>query len=480
MTTKPTWTELLPQGAAIVAAVSGGADSLYLALHLAELAARHSWTVHVAHCEHHLRGAEASADARFVAEFARREELPFAHLHVYKSDFAPGESVEAELREERYAALREYATRVGAAAIAVGHSMTDAAETFLLMALRGSGPRGLGSMRECADVPGTDLKLIRPLLHMTREEIRAGLKARGIEWLEDSMNADPKYRRVRVRNEVIPLLRSMEPGAVKVLARSAFLCAEENELLRASVRASRLPVACSAATWTLFDLRDVEAIVPSELRVHIGEAASLSAIGDLADRIARTDAPETSIPLNPGANAFVTGRWLLVHESATDAVAILAEAMARLGRCLCATVPDAPIVPLHRDIGDEETLLAGFSGAGEIAARRVSTREWLASAERKAALATNRQALLAPSLAEGDHLTARTMGRDEVLLTQGGRKTARDVLQEAGIPSCLRERVVAVCDAGRILWIPGVRRANVAMVGPDDAGAILLRWNSPP
>ncbi len=488
MTKKPVWISVVPEGSTVVAAVSGGADSLYLALYLKEVASREEWDVHVVCCEHHLRGDEAAADARFVEEFALREGLRFAHLHVYKSEFGPGESVEAELREERYAVLREYATSVRAAAIAVGHSMTDAAETFLLMALRGSGPRGLGSMRECADIPGTRLKLIRPLMHLTREEIRASLKERGVHWLEDSMNADSKYRRVRVRDEVLPLLQSMEPGAVKVLARSARLCAEENEELRLWTLTMNMPMVCSMETWALFDLERIPEAGPTTLRVHLtsfleerGEPSGMpwSTIEDLAERIANRDAAETLISLNEAWSVFISGRWMLLHKPARDYAELLAVAMARIERCFCAPGSAGKIAVLRSELGDEEVVAARIPGTGDLIGVRADARTWLTHPELKEALASRQQALLAPSRLKGDHLVVRVMEKDELIITSGGRKAVRDVLQEAGVPACLRHRVVGVCDAERILWVPGVRRADVALVEPGDSLATLLRWNSP-
>ena len=131
----------------------------------------------------------------------------------------------------------------GARAVALAHHRDDAAETFLLMALRGSGVAGLGSMRMRASRPfnsDSECALLRPLLECSREDIEQFLTARGEAWRHDETNDSPQFRRSRIRNEVMPLLRSIEPAAARKLADSAALASEVADVV-AECAARALP-----------------------------------------------------------------------------------------------------------------------------------------------------------------------------------------------------------------------------------------------
>lgn len=461
-------------------------------MHLKDMAPRRQWTIRIAHCEHRLRGEGAARDAEFVRAFAEREGLPFHHLHVLKTEFASGESVEAELREERYALLRGLARETGAVAIALGHQATDAAETFLMMAMRGSGPHGLGSMKAEARIPAADVHIVRPLLHLTREEVRASLRQRGIAWIEDPTNASDRFRRNRVRSEVIPLLEAMQPGVVRTLARSARLCAEENDLLE-------LEVLCGAPKhsaegrnprYVLHDADDFSgdsAFDAVHLRIVIrshsewavdGPAAALSpsyaVLEDLLERLRNRNAEETRFVLGPSTAAFVAGRWLLLHRPGLDPVDLLADAFARAGRCLCRAEQEAAT---ETGVGRSSTL--AIAGRGDLVFEPAKPADWLRSPERLKLLAEKKHALLAPVSGTGPILVVREMGADELVVTKAGRRAVRDILQEAGIPACLRPRVLGICDDAQVLWIPGVRRADAGMVDPDSPNAIVARWTPP-
>ena len=146
------WQDLVQPGTRVVAAVSGGADSCLMAMKLAEAGA----ALTIVHVNHHLYPGLSDEDAAFVVAFARQHNWPVIvrdlHDEELRADPAASTSLEARLRDRRHEILREEARRVGAQVIALGHTATDRAETFLLMALRAAGPRGLGSMGEVRQV----------------------------------------------------------------------------------------------------------------------------------------------------------------------------------------------------------------------------------------------------------------------------------------------------------------------------------------
>lgn len=177
----------------MLVAVSGGSDSIgllhWLRANLPDL------QLHVATVDHGLR-KESAREAQFVKDHCADLRLP--HL-VLKWEHARSAS-SAAAREARYDLLVRMARRVGAPTIALGHTMDDQAETLVMRALRVkpySGTRGLSGMSEMATFNG--IKLWRPLLGLRREQLRAGLRANQISWIDDPTNENTSYERVRVR-----------------------------------------------------------------------------------------------------------------------------------------------------------------------------------------------------------------------------------------------------------------------------------------
>jgi tRNA(Ile)-lysidine synthase len=204
-----------PAGEEVACAVSGGADSLAL-LGLAVAAGCRAQALYV---DHGLR-PEAQQEARLVELAARRFGSSFARLDV---SVPPGPDLEARARRARYEALPE--------GVLVGHTADDQAETVLLNLLRGAGTEGLSAMRAA----GGGLRAVRrPILGLRRAETRLLVRSWGIEPVEDPSNADPRFRRNRVRNEVLPLLAEVAGrDPVPLICRAAQLLAEDAELLAA-------------------------------------------------------------------------------------------------------------------------------------------------------------------------------------------------------------------------------------------------------
>ncbi|HEU5316886.1 MAG TPA: tRNA lysidine(34) synthetase TilS, partial [Chloroflexota bacterium] len=218
--------QLLPSGATVLTAVSGGADSVFLLHALHALAPVLGYALQVAHFNHRWRGAESDEDARFVERLAAGLGLPF---HVGSGNTRTVErrarlSPEEAARAARYRFLDRTARATGADRVAVGHTIDDQAETYLLGWLRGSGPAGL-VMPPLARLPVARARasVIRPLLPLSAREVRAALEHARVEWREDSSNADPRYLRNRVRRELVPLLESLAPGFRRTIVRSARL-----------------------------------------------------------------------------------------------------------------------------------------------------------------------------------------------------------------------------------------------------------------
>jgi tRNA(Ile)-lysidine synthase len=199
-----------------VVAVSGGADSVALLMALAN--DPQSTGVVVAHLNHQLRGADSDADAAFVADLCPH--LPHHIQSIAVREIARGDNLEAVARAGRYAFLKRVAIENDARWIATAHTLNDQAETVLHRLIRGTGLRGLRGIAEHREVePG--IRLIRPMLTVSRTEVIAYLRAMNQPWREDATNRDVAFTRNRIRHELLPLLTSFNPSIAESLARTA-------------------------------------------------------------------------------------------------------------------------------------------------------------------------------------------------------------------------------------------------------------------
>jgi len=201
------------EGKRILVAISGGCDSFLLA----HLLLRNHFDIQLAHINFNLRGAESDADEEFVRQFAKENNLKL-HVDRYVIDGKTG--IQEQARKLRYDRFHELLRTENLDLIATGHHADDNTESFLLHLLRGAGPQGLSGMKML------DGKLFRPLLPFDREEIEKEAKKRGLEWREDSSNKSHKYTRNKLRLDVIPILKEINPGLNDTLARTMDLMRE--------------------------------------------------------------------------------------------------------------------------------------------------------------------------------------------------------------------------------------------------------------
>lgn len=233
---------LLEPGDRVVVAVSGGPDSLALALVLHALQEEWRLALHVFHLHHGLRGEDADRDAAFVREVAARLGLPctVARRDVRAEAGRLGGGLENAGRVARYRALAELAEQLGARRVAVGHTMDDQAESVLMGLLRGAGRRGLGGMapsRPLGFGAPPDVTLIRPLLAVRRADTEQYVLAAGLEPRRDPMNEDPRFLRARLRTQLIPLLEEQyNPAVVTRLAVLAGIMRDEDDFLERQAR----------------------------------------------------------------------------------------------------------------------------------------------------------------------------------------------------------------------------------------------------
>ena len=219
--------KLIPPGFKILVALSGGVDSVVLTHALLEL--RDFLKVKglaLAHFNHMLR-EEAKEEEEFCRELARNLGL---EIHVGREGVGriakeEGRNLEEIAREMRYYFLRRVKEEKGFDLIATAHHLNDLVETSLIWLVRGAGLEGLiGFDPKEGDV-------IRPLYRATREEILDYAKAKGIRWMEDTSNRDPRFFRNRVRMEVVPIFKETNPNLEETFYRTRKILKEENALL---------------------------------------------------------------------------------------------------------------------------------------------------------------------------------------------------------------------------------------------------------
>ena len=197
---------MLETGENVLVALSGGADSAALLLSLREL----GYPVRAFHLNHCLRGAESDRDEAFCRRLCEKLGVELTVERVDIAAAAGDSAVEETARRIRYARLEHAAHGVK---IAVAHNADDNLETMLFHLVRGTGAKGL------TGIPPVRGRIIRPLIEVERREIEAFLRERGQDFVTDSTNADTAYTRNRLRQEVVPVLRELNPQAVQAAGK---------------------------------------------------------------------------------------------------------------------------------------------------------------------------------------------------------------------------------------------------------------------
>ena len=210
-----------------IVALSGGADSVALLLLLDEM----GYKVHALHCNFHLRGEESDRDERFCEDLCLKKNIPFHRIHFDTLMYAETHkmSVEMAARELRYRYFEQLHKDIGAEAICVAHHQDDTVETVLLNLVRGTGLRGLTGIQP------RNGAILRPLLCVTRTEIEAYLATKQQDYVTDSTNLETDFVRNKIRLQVVPLLRQLNPAVSENIVRTAEHLTEAQKVLDAVV-----------------------------------------------------------------------------------------------------------------------------------------------------------------------------------------------------------------------------------------------------
>jgi tRNA(Ile)-lysidine synthase len=208
-----------------IVALSGGADSVALLLMLHDA----GYKIHAAHCNFHLRGDESDRDERFCTELCERLGIILHHAHFDTREYAAlrHQGIEEAARNLRYSWFRQLKTDISADGICVAHHRDDSVETVLMNMVRGTGLRGLTGISPLKD------DVLRPLLCVSRQDIEEYLRRRGQAYVTDSTNLVPDCQRNKIRLQLLPLLRTLNPAVDDNIQRMAENLAEAQAVLDA-------------------------------------------------------------------------------------------------------------------------------------------------------------------------------------------------------------------------------------------------------
>lgn len=430
--------QLIPKHSAVLAAVSGGADSVALLHLLMTLAVPLSLRqITVLHFDHQLRGRDSDQDRLFVEALAKRLGLQCITGRQDVAAFrrSHGISLEMAARSCRHRFFQETLAQLPAHCVALGHTANDQAEELLLRLLHGTGPSGMAGM-----APRTPQNIIRPLLFATRRQILDYLTASQLEFREDLSNQEPFCQRNVLRLKVFPLLEQAFHGRiVQTLARHARLAGEEEEYWNGRLQ-KLWPTVCLAATTTrvVLDraglLRLEPVLLRRTLRWAIAEVqGDLLGIGtvhlQLMSRWAHRAGSGKSLQLPGNLHMFREGDRIVLSTQAPFRSTPFRWEIPAPGNYTF------PSLHLH------------------ISLRR------LAAAAPESCFGTDQQTACLDAAALRWPLFVRSWQPGDRFhpLGLGGSKKLQDFFTDHKISRTLRNRVPLLCDQEKICWIIGYR-----------------------
>ena len=444
--------DMLRTGDCVVAAVSGGADSMCMLFCLSELSAEMSLSLHAVHVNHGIRGAEADGDEAFVKDYCAAHSIPFTSVHEDVPAIAQrdGKTLEEAAREVRYNALFKVARELNASAVALAHNQSDRAETVLLNLLRGSGITGGAGIRPVTYRNG--IKLIRPLLEVSRTTIEEILAGAGISFRTDSTNFSGEHTRNRLRSMVFPLLtREVNARSVEHLCDFAQDMAEVSDLLESHAQ----DILEKAVADGSASLRTTEVSIgvklmkclPAALRTGVIRLLIPKLTSSLKD-ISRTHISSIVALLSAGTSKTVSLPYGLRATRTRDDIMICKADAAE------AAEPAESFFESKKVTGDaREALLTLITTDAADPFSNKNCTKWFDY----------------DNICENLEFRYPKPG-DTIPVKIGGRicrKEVMKVFREAGITAKQAEKIPVVACGNSVIWIPGIRRCDTHFVTPE-------------
>jgi tRNA(Ile)-lysidine synthase len=416
---------LIRPGEPVLVMVSGGGDSVALL----DIAHRLGASVTALHVNYGLRDS-AAGDEELVRQLCGERGVP---LTVELVSLPPAGNLQEAARDARYA----LAERLADGDYAAAHTASDQAETVLYRLAVSPGSRALHGM---ASRRG---RLVRPLLEVTREEVRDYLRARGLEWREDPSNADRRFARARVRHDVLDALRELSPAAERTIAETARQLRDEAEVLDAAVNDA------------LTELGEGPAVSLDALTEHPPALRRLI-LRALAERAAPAPAaPTSAAPASRPLSRREADEILRLGGRGSKSIDLGGglRAIAEYGTLRFTRAPDAeappPVelaVPGQARFGNWE-IEARIGVPGDVAVTDVGP------------------AMTVRAWRDGDRMRPAGLG---------GSKSLQDLFTDRKVPRALRRTLPVVEAGGEIVWVAGVAVDERFAAEADAPGAVAL------
>jgi tRNA(Ile)-lysidine synthase len=407
---------LVREGEPLLVLVSGGGDSVCLL----DVAVRLGARVSALHVNYGLREG-ADADEALVRTLCERLGVPLA---VERVELGEDGNLQERARDARYA----LAERLADGDYAAAHTASDQAETVLYRLAVSPGSRALHGMAARRG------RLVRPLLGVTRDEVRDYLRDRGLEWRDDPSNADRRFARARVRHDLLDALASIGPAAERTIAETARQLREEAEVLDAAVSAALEELGGGPAVSASVLGRQLPAVRRLVLRRLAEQAGGELGAGEAEQILALGGRGSKSLDLGGGLRAVVeygTLRFTRARDAATPEPATLpVPGRARFGDWEVEAMPGAP----------GEVSVTGLAGV-------LTVRAWR----------------------EGDRMRPAGLG---------GTKTLQDLFTDRKVPRALRHTLPVVESDGEIVWVAGVAVDERFAAPAGEPGAVGLSARS--
>jgi len=433
---------LIKAGEKLVVGVSGGADSVCLLHILNKWRKEMGISLHIAHLNHRLRGADADADAKYVSNLARRLNLP-ATVESYdvKGHRAKKHcSLEEAAREIRYEFLARIAKEVKAKQVAVGHTRDDHIETILMHLIRGTGLAGLRGLRpqlEMTTETGKKMTIVRPLLKVTRQETTEYCRKHRLSPRIDSSNLSLSPLRNRIRLELLPLLREYNSNINEALERLAEIAGDELSLTEEKVQQLWGNIVRQEDDVIYLDKRRILTL-PRALQRQLVRSVIAKLQGGLKDIEAEHVEAILSQLKKPVGNTLS-----LPHRLVSEAD--YSHLILKLGKASVCPLPH--LEQEHRlHVPGKTLLLPGWQVRASILDKpaQINDNSFVAHFD----LSKVGKKLLVRRRQPGDRF--QPLGMKEL-------KKLQDFMVDAKIPRSWRERVPLVCSSEHILWVVGWR-----------------------
>lgn len=430
--------------ARVLVAVSGGADSMAL-LHLLAASARAQG---VAHFDHQTRAGASAEDATFVKHTADALHLPFylGAADVASTAAEAGESFEQAARRLRHDFLLKTVKEHGFTHIATGHTRDDQVETILMRVLRGTSISGLGGIPDLRNVE--NCQILRPLLTVDRNALRAWLEEQKISWREDASNADPVHERNRVRHELLPHLRTYyNPSLDDALLRLAEHAREDNNYIARFVNPACFAVIRDKGLHREM-FQELSVALQRRVVLQFGWNHGVNSTFEQVERV-RQFVSEAA------TGASLEWAQDLRLQATREYIAVWAPPPPHAVKSVLLAVPgETHFADLRFSVEIQETLPAG---------------------DLRTFCTPHRQVFDAGRAGANLHLRFRKPGDRFAPLGLGGTKKLSDYFIDAGVPGPERDEIPLLVSEKGILWIVGHAISQAAAVDETTRSLLVVQ-----